>query len=109
MPDLAVDAPRQRATKARRIGIAVFVVLVVAPLVTVAISSTRLFTPGGRTLEVQMSAKGGHWAQIFWSSSFAMSPSDSGLMMLRQPTGAIETWRFPQLEHIDHQWLSNLP
>ena len=60
MPDLAVDAPRQRATKARRIGIAVFVVLVVAPLVTVAIASTRLFTPGGRTLEVQMSAKGGH-------------------------------------------------
>ena len=69
--------------------------LIVVPLVTVAVASTRLFQPGGRVLEVELQAKGGRWAQIFWSADFAMSPNDSSLAMLHQRPGTFDTLRFP--------------
>ena len=72
-----------------------FVGLIVLPLVTVAAISTRLFEPGGRVLEVELLAKGGQYAQIFWSGDFAMSPTESSLAMLHQRPGDFETLRFP--------------
>ena len=72
-----------------------FVGLIVVPLVTVAVASTRLFQPGGRVLEVELQATGGRWAQIFWSADFAMSPDDSSLATLHQGPGTFDTLRFP--------------
>jgi SAM-dependent methyltransferase len=81
--------------RAGKIGIALFVVLVVVPLVTVAIASTRLFQPGGRVLEIELLANGGRFAEIFWSEGFAMSAKDSSLAMLHQRPGSFDTLRFP--------------
>jgi len=91
MRDIDSDVPRRRA---RRIGILLFVGLIVVPLVTVAVASTRLFQPGGGVLEVELLAKGGRWAEIFWSADFAMSPNDSSLAMLHQQPGTFDTLRF---------------
>ena len=98
MRDLDSAAPARRGARARLLGIVLFVGLVVVPLVSVAVASTRLFRPGGRTLEVELVAKGGRYAQIFWSADFAMSPNDSSLAMLHQTQGGQETFdtlRFP--------------
>jgi hypothetical protein len=95
MRDPATDLPRQQGGWTRRLGIVMFVGLIVVPLVTVAVASTRLFEPGGRVLEVELQAKGGRWAQIFWSADFAMSPNDSSLVMLHQRPGNFDTLRFP--------------
>jgi SAM-dependent methyltransferase len=94
MRDLATERPRRQGGWTRWIGIVLFVVLVVVPLVTVAVVSTRLFQPGGRVLEVELQAKGGRWAQIFWSADFAMRPDDSSLAMLHQQPGSFDTLRF---------------
>ncbi len=95
MRDIDFDGPRRRGPRASRIGIVLFVGLIVVPLVTVAIASTRLFLPGGRALEIELAAKGGSYAQIFWSGDFAMSPSESSMAMLHQGNGAVDTLRFP--------------
>jgi hypothetical protein len=98
MRDLDSEASARRGARARRLRIVLFVALVVVPLVTVAAASTRLFRPGGRVLEVELAAKGGRFAQIFWSADFAMSPNDSSLAMLHQTQGgqgAFDTLRFP--------------
>ena len=93
MRDPATDLPR-RQSGWTRIGMVLFVCLVVVPLVTVAVASTRLFQPGGRVLEVELQATGGRWAQIFWSADFAMSPDDSSLATLHQGPGTFDTLRF---------------
>ena len=95
MRDIDSEAPRRRGARARWIGIVLFVGLIVVPLVTVAIASTRLFPPGGRVLEIELVAKGGTYAQIFWSGDFAMSQSSSSMAMLHQGQGAFDTLRFP--------------
>jgi SAM-dependent methyltransferase len=84
-----------RVSRGRWIGIVLFVGLIVVPLVTVAIASTRLFQPGGRILEIELTARGGRFAQIFWSADYAMSPNDSSLAMLHQRPDGFDTLRFP--------------
>jgi hypothetical protein len=93
MPDLDPGLARRRAG-AGPMAAALFVALVIAPLVAVTVASTLLFRPGGRVLEVDMRASAGNFAQIFWSSDFAMSPNDSGLAPLHPQSGAFETLRF---------------
>jgi hypothetical protein len=85
--------PRRARLARGRIGVALFVGFVVAPLVTAAIASTFLFRPAGRLLEVEMRAKGGTFAQVFWSSGFAMSPEDSSIVALHQQPGEFERVR----------------
>jgi hypothetical protein len=99
-PDPGSSTVAQRApvdARGRPIAAALFVLFVLtvaAPLVAVAIASTFLFPPGGRVLEVEMRATAGTYAQIFWSSDFAMSPNDSSLAPLHPQSGAFETLRF---------------
>jgi hypothetical protein len=76
-------------------AIALFVALVIIPLVTVAIASTFLFQPAGRVLEVEMRATGGRWAQVFWSGAYAMNAADSGLVPLHTQPTEFETLRLP--------------
>jgi hypothetical protein len=92
MPDLE----HRPSSRWRRTGaIVLFVGLVIAPLVTTAIASTFLFTPGGRILEIEMRATGGRWAQVFWSGGYAMNANDSGLVHLHQQSIDFETLRLP--------------
>jgi hypothetical protein len=91
MPDL------ERNPSSRRVGAAIvvlFVGLVIAPLLAVAIASTFLFPPGGRTLEIEMRASAGQYAQVFWSSDYSMSQDRSSLAPLHPQTHAFETLRF---------------
>jgi hypothetical protein len=91
MPD-ASPRPDRRATTA--LVVLAFVLLVVAPLVTVAIVSTRLFTPDGAYLEVDMRPTGGTAAQLFWTSTWAFSQEDSSVVPLHQHPGEYERVRF---------------
>ncbi len=92
MPDSIPVATRSRAP---RIFTALFVALVVAPLVAVAVISSFLFTPGGTVLEIEMRATGGTAAQIFWTSNWAFSPEESSALPLHQRPGEYERLRFP--------------
>jgi hypothetical protein len=73
---------------------AIFILLVVAPLVAVAISSMFLFRPAGGVLEVEMRAIGGSFAQIFWSDTYAMNGNDTSIVLLHQHPGDFERVRF---------------
>ena len=105
MRDLDSAAPARRGARARLLGIVLFVGLVVVPLVSVAVASTRLFRPGGRALEVELVAKGGRYAQIFWSADFAMSPNDSSLAMLH-PQGVRERSTRSAFHYRKSRWRS---
>ena len=92
MSDALPVATRSRA---RWIFTALFVALVVAPLVAVAAISSFLFTPGGTVLEIELRATGGTAAQIFWTSNWAFSPEESSALPLHQHPGQYERLRFP--------------
>ncbi len=83
----------------RRLGSRLYVVLyiaiVVAPLVTAAISSVQLFHPAGTVFEVEMRSTGGTAAQLFWTSTWAFSEQESSVVPLHQHPGQFERIRFP--------------
>jgi hypothetical protein len=72
-----------------------FVLLVVAPLVTVAIAGFRMFTPDGPILEVVMRPTGGTAAQLFWTTTWGFTEADSFVIPLHQHPGEYERLRFP--------------
>jgi hypothetical protein len=63
-------------------GWALFVLLVAAPLVGVAIISNLEFRPAPGFLEVEMRATGGTAAQLFWTSTWAFSQAESSVVPL---------------------------
>jgi hypothetical protein len=92
MPEANPAATRSRT---RWLGTALFVALVVAPLVAVAFISSLLFRPAGTVLEIEMRPTGGTAAQIFWTSTWAFSAEESSTLPLHQRPGEYERFRFP--------------
>jgi hypothetical protein len=92
MPDPSPVAARPRR---RWLPAALFIALVVVPLVTVAALGSALFRPDGTVLEVEMRATGGTAAQLFWTSTWAFSPEASSVVPLHQHPGEYERLRFP--------------
>jgi hypothetical protein len=92
------DAGARGAGRARTVPpllVGLFVLLFVAPLVVVALVSTRLFTPEGAVLEIEMRATGGTAAQFFWMTDGLFTERDSVAIPLHQRPGEYERLRFP--------------
>ena len=92
MPDPSLVAARPRR---RWLPAALFIALVVMPLVTVAAAGSALFRPDGTVLEVEMRATGGTAAQLFWTSTWAFTPEASSVVPLHKHPGEYERLRFP--------------
>jgi hypothetical protein len=96
IPETSAGAPRVRPSRLlRALASGLFIALVVAPLVGVAVSSIWLFEPGGGVLEVEMQAKGGTASQLFWTGDLAFRGEDSSVVPLHQHPGDFERVRFP--------------
>ncbi len=90
-------AGRARTAPALLVGF--FVLLFVAPLVTVALVATRGFAPEGAVLEIDMRPTGGTAAQFFWMTDGLFTERDSVLAPLHRQPGEYERLRFPLPQH----------
>ena len=90
------DAPPRDARRgAARLATALFVLLVVLPLVTVAFVASRQFAPEGTVLEIEMRPTGGSAAQLFWTTTWIFSEKESAAVPLHQRPGDYDRVRFP--------------
>ena len=95
MLDVGATAALPTRAPWHRLFAALFVVLVAAPLVAVAIVSNLEFGPAHGFLEVEMRATGGAVAQLFWTSTWAFSQEESSIVPLHTRPNDFERVRFP--------------
>ena len=95
MLDVGATAAVPMRAPWHRLFAALFVVLVAAPLVAVAIVSNLEFRPAHGFLEVEMRATGGAAAQLFWTSTWAFTQEESSIVALHTHPNDFERVRFP--------------